>query len=647
MRFSVNQSNQIPQKVSPFSIFKTDSYGTTLGLSGNGTVFALGTNGMGFTTLHSFPATNFIFSQGGPGPAPGYTNSDGVGPTGLTLSGDILYGTAYLGGTNGNGTIFALNTNGTGFTTLHSFAASSLDSSGVYVNSDGAHPIAFTGLILSSNTLYGTANYGGNAGNGTVFAINTNGTGFTTLYSFTATNSITGANNDGANPYAGLILSSNTLYGTAISGGNAGAGTVFSISLALAVTTTSLPNGTSGVAYSQNLAAFGGQKPYVWTNISGALPPGLGLANSGVISGMPTTNGIYTFTVNVVDAVNNTAMQTLTLAVIGLPGVVIQPTNNPITVIVGSSVTFYTSVAGTGPFNYQWQHDGTNLPNRIISTVAGGGNSGLGDGGVAIKAEFYDPESVAVDASGKIFIADRGNNRVREVTTNGVIITVAGGGNSGLGDGGAATGAELNQPDGVAIDASGNLFVADRYNQRIRKVGVDGIITTVAGNGYGSGTDSGSYSGDGGPATNAELNVPVGIAVDLSNNIFIADMNNQRVRKVDIFGTISTVAGNGYTNQYGQGGFSGDGGLATNAELNYPVSVALDATGNLLISDSLNNIVRNVGTNGIINTLAGNRIGNFRGDGGSAINAELYSPSGVALDGMGNLFIADELLISL
>ena len=150
-------------------------YGASRGISGNGTVFALNTNGTGFTILHSFPATNFTVPSDGPTPPPGYANNDGVGPTGLILSGSTLYGTAVWGGTNGNGTVFAINTNGTGFTTLHSFAATA---GANYTDSEGAHPIAFSGLVLSGNTLYGTALFGGSAGNGTVFALNTNGTWF-------------------------------------------------------------------------------------------------------------------------------------------------------------------------------------------------------------------------------------------------------------------------------------------------------------------------------------------------------------------------------------------------------------------------------------------------------------------------------------
>jgi uncharacterized repeat protein (TIGR03803 family) len=193
-------------------------YGTASGgvSGGNGTVFALNTDGTGFTTLHSFTFLN------------NFINSDGQLPAaGLILSGNTLYGTASGGGSGGNGTVFALNTDGTGFTTLHSFTA--LSATSPYANSDGAVPEAV--LILSGNTLYGTARNGGTSGDGTVFAVHTDGTGFTTLHSFTAMSGpYTNINSDGAHPVAGLILSGTTLYGTAFGGGTSGDGTVFAVS---------------------------------------------------------------------------------------------------------------------------------------------------------------------------------------------------------------------------------------------------------------------------------------------------------------------------------------------------------------------------------------------------------------------------------
>jgi uncharacterized repeat protein (TIGR03803 family) len=238
-------------------------YGTSVGFnSGTGTVFKLNTNGTGFSVLHTFTVANFTpLIGGGPGPEPYYTNSDGFLPTGLTLSGSTLYGTTYWGGANGNGTVFSLNTNGTGFTKLHDFSASQTNGDGIYLNDEGTHPIQFGGLVISGGFLYGTANYGGNAGSGTVFTLNTNGTGFATLYHFPATVydavSDNDTNNAGANPFAGLVLAGNTLFGTANGGGSSGLGTVFSLALpVLPQLTISLAGTNVIVTWPTSMAGF-------------------------------------------------------------------------------------------------------------------------------------------------------------------------------------------------------------------------------------------------------------------------------------------------------------------------------------------------------------------------------------------------------
>ena len=213
---------------------------------------------------------------------------------------------------------------------------------------------------------------------------------------------------------------------------------------------------------------------------------------------------------------------------------------------------------------------------------------------------------------------------------NNIIMTVAGGANQGFaGDGGPATNALLHDAAGVAVDNAGNLYIADEQNSRIRKVDTNGIITTVAGNG------ANGYGGDGGVATNASLRYPRGVAVDGPGNIYIADNASQRVRKVATNGIITTLAGNG-TN-----GYAGDGGAATNAKLQYPYGVAVDTSGNVFIADGLNSRIREVATNGVITTVAGNGTNGFAGDGGAATNAEMYWTYGVTVDAAGNLFIAD------
>jgi sugar lactone lactonase YvrE len=269
--------------------------------------------------------------------------------------------------------------------------------------------------------------------------------------------------------------------------------------------------------------------------------------------------------------------------------------------------------------------------NGVISTVAGNGIRGFsGDGGPATSAQLNAPLGVAVDTARNLFIGDYGNDRVRKVTSSGIISTVAGNEIRGFsGDGGPATSARLSYPYSVAVDTAGNLFIADTYNHCVRKVTPGGVISTVAGNGtYG-------FSGDGGPATAAQLRIPQGVALDTAGNIFIADTGNNRVRKVTPGGVISTVAGNGTH------GFSGDGGPATSAQLNYPSGVAVDTARNLFIADRNNNRIRKVAPGGVISTVAGNGTYGFSGDGGPATAAQLRIPQGVAVDTTRNLFIAD------
>jgi sugar lactone lactonase YvrE len=270
-------------------------------------------------------------------------------------------------------------------------------------------------------------------------------------------------------------------------------------------------------------------------------------------------------------------------------------------------------------------------PSGTISTVAGDGKQGYrGDGGLATSAELCFPSGVAVDSGGNLYIADRGTNRIRKVTPSGTISTVAGNGNGGYsGDGGLATSAELYAPSGVAVDSGGNLYIAAPVANRIRKVTPSGTISTVAGNGIQG------YSGDGGLATSAELYAPWGVAVDSGGNLYIADSGNERIRKVAPSGTISTVAGNGTLD------YSGDGGLATSAELYQPYGVAVDSGGNLYIADSGNERIRKVAPSGTISTVAGNGTQGYSGDGGLATSAELSYPYGVAVDSGGNLYIAD------
>ena len=327
---------------------------------------------------------------------------------------------------------------------------------------------------------------------------------------------------------------------------------------------------------------------------------------------------------------------------------------------------------------------------QIIMAFAGDSVNALyGDGGPATNALLSTPVRLAIDALGNTYITDQGHNAVRKVNSNGIISTFATGliypngiaidllGNvyvsiesgslvkkintSGVisifagnttgilggyyGNGVAATAAVLYEPKGMTADAAGNIYFAEALNNVIRKVNTNGIINTVAGDtiGYAIGITRG-YSGDGGQATNAKLNFPVDVVLDPAGNMYIADQNNNVVRKVNTAGIISTFAGNGT----GAGTFcstcyGGDGGQATNAKLNQPTGLTLDASGNLYISDAVNNRIRIVNTNGIISTFAGNGIAGYSGNGGLATNAKLNMPCGLARDSTGNIYVVDSL----
>jgi gliding motility-associated-like protein len=268
----------------------------------------------------------------------------------------------------------------------------------------------------------------------------------------------------------------------------------------------------------------------------------------------------------------------------------------------------------------------------VISTFAGNGVNGYGgDGGAATKASLSFPNGVAVDASGNVYIADAGNNRIRKVNTSGIISTVAGNGFGWYGgDGGQATATELNNPTGIFVDASGNMYIADKNNSRVRKVATSGIISTIAGNG------TSGYAGDAGPATAAELNSPTSVTMATTGVLYIADNGNQRIRQIS-GGNITTYAGNGTA------GNTGDGSGATAAEINNPFGVSIDGSGNVYIGDASNNKVRKVSTSGIITTYAGNGTSGYSGDGGPATLAKLNYSSGVFADPTGNVYIVDEL----
>ena len=269
---------------------------------------------------------------------------------------------------------------------------------------------------------------------------------------------------------------------------------------------------------------------------------------------------------------------------------------------------------------------------QIITTVVGcGACSSFGDGGPATIASIGYLGGITIDKHNNIFLADGNNNRIRKVDflTN-TITTIAGNGVPGFsGDGGQATCAQLSDPTWVAVDTLGNLYVTDPGNNRVRKIDTSGIITTFAGNGITG------YSGDGIPASNASINGPQDIAVDNFGNVYIIDGANPRIRKVNSTGIISTIAGTGYT------GYSGDSGPATDAQLSGPFGICSDVNGNIFFVDADNHCVRKIDIiTGIIKTVAGNGLAGFNGDGGLSVSSEMQ-PLGVTTNDSGYIFIAD------
>jgi gliding motility-associated-like protein len=275
---------------------------------------------------------------------------------------------------------------------------------------------------------------------------------------------------------------------------------------------------------------------------------------------------------------------------------------------------------------------------QVITTIAGTGTPGYtGDGGPAVQARLSSPTAICMDRQGNLFFSDWFNRTIRRINPSGTINTFAGNGITGYsGDGGPALLASLHTPDDIEFDVAGNMYVAEHGNHVIRKIDLNGRITTIAGNG--SPPPNGVPIGDGGPAILAQLYTPEEIAVDAAGNIYIADVSTNSIRRINAAGVIHTIAGGGFYHA----GYSGDGGPAVSAKLNAPVSIEVDQAGNIYFSDLGNHVVRKISTMGIITTIAGNGTPGYSGDGGPAIQAQLNRPNGLAIDNHGNIYVVEE-----
>lgn len=505
--------------------------------------------------------------------------------------------------------------------------------------------VAFTATVAPSSGIgvpTGTVTFTVDGGAGTAVTLNGSGQGsYTTSTLAAGAHTISASYSGDANDSTSSDSISETITGPAASiavvsgsGQSATAGSAFAAPLVVLVKDAN-GNPVSGASVSFNGTSLSFANNTVATGANGTASTIATPTAAGTLTAMASTSGVSASAIFTLTGISTTAPTGPGIistyagdGTVGFSGDGGAATSAELDQPVGTAM----DSAGNLYFS-----DSTNnrirkvTPEGVISTYAGNGTAGFnGDGGAATSAELSGPLGIAFDDAGNLYIAESGNERVRKVTPLGIISTIAGNGTAGYnGDGIAATGAELNNPNGIVVDKSGNIYIGDYFNNRVRKVNTAGFISTVAGNG------TGGYSGDGGLAIDAEVYWPAGLALDTSENLYIADDNNDRIREVNSDGMISTFAGTGY------GGYNGDGIPATSAELYAPDRVTTDSAGNVYISEYGNNRIRKVNAGGIISTVAGTGTAGFSGDGGLATSAEINTPRGLTVDESGNLYISD------
>jgi hypothetical protein len=464
------------------------------------------------------------------------------------------------------------------------------------------------------------------------------------------TSSMRGKRTSWLSVLANTVLAFLLIVATSACGGGDGSGGAVSSQAipSLQITTTTLATGFHNLGYSQVVRGAGGSGAgYVWTVSVGTLPPGVTLSSgspNATLSGIPSVTGTFNFTVRVQDSAGQSSTQALVIQVndamvrpvagtgsAGFSGDNGVATAAALDTPTGVGVDVAGNILITDQLNHRVRL--VDVQTGQITTVAGTGVQGSNGDLIALSTHFNSPVGIGLDPSGNWLLIDSGNQRLRRVNVQTMLVsTLAGTGVGGFnGDGLGAT-TQLNGPAGLAVETSGNVLIADTLNHRVRRVNLQtGQVTTVAG------TGTAGFNSDNIPATSAQLNLPTGVAVDSSGNIFIADTLNQRIRRVDgLTGEMTTVAGTGAS------GFNGDNPDATLSQVSFPLGVAVDAVGNVLIADTLNHRVRLVNMqSGEIKTIIGTGIPIYNGDNQTAVTAQINAPMGLTVNAIGEILFTE------